>query len=586
MKGKAQAELSAVLDSVVDAVIIIDAKGVIQRLNKAAERLFGHDHDLAVGQNVSLLTPSPHKENHDTYIRNYIETGHAKVIGIGREAEGLRADGSRFPMELTVTEVEGQAERRFVGVVRDISARKARDERIGQLLFALENRNDELESVLDQMGVGVCALDDFHTVRFFSKFCQEVFSLPADTTQGRPWGAVCPLTGDARTILGARIAVPEPGKRIPVSFASQDGSIRHLQIDVRFDPRDNRSRLMLFYDVTEAARLRQELSGRKGLRKLLGGSPAMQRLYGQIERLAAYDTTVLVTGETGTGKELVARALHELSTRGKGPMVPVNTAGLTDTLIASQFFGHSKGAFTGAVADHKGIFEAAQGGTVLLDEIGDLPLSSQASLLRVLQEREILRVGESQPRQIDVRVIAATHRNLANEVAEGRFRQDLLYRLQVATIEVPALRNRREDIPLLASHFLEVASARHGKTPAPEFDRMALDMLMRHNWPGNVRELQNVVESALLHSDGKTIDTHDIWFAGPVSPAPAESPGFPHTISAPSALPSRPNLPSRKERLLRALEDANGSRSRAAEILGIGRTTLYRWALKYGVELP
>jgi transcriptional regulator with PAS, ATPase and Fis domain len=197
---------------------------------------------------------------------------------------------------------------------------------------------------------------------------------------------------------------------------------------------------------------------------LLGKSDIMQRVYQQIRDVARVDSTVLIEGETGTGKELVARAIHSSSDRKQKPFIAVNCAGLTDSLLSSQLFGHKRGAFTGAIEDHQGLFEAAHMGTLFLDEIGDIPLNVQNQLLRVLQEREIVRLGETRPRKIDVRVLAATHRKLNEEIAAGRFRSDLLYRIRVARIFIPPLRERREDIPLLAAAFLAQSTAASGKT--------------------------------------------------------------------------------------------------------------------------
>ena len=235
-------------------------------------------------------------------------------------------------------------------------------------------------------------------------------------------------------------------------------------MDVKDDPRDARGKIFFLYDVTEVHDLRRLLDERAQFHDLLGKSKAMQLVYQQIRDVARVDSTVLIEGETGTGKELVARAIHSSSHRKDKPFVAVNCAGLTESLLSSQLFGHKRGAFTGAIEDHQGLFEAANGGTLLLDEIGDIPMTVQNQLLRVLQEREIVRLGESRPRKIDVRVLAATHRSLSDEAAKGNFRSDLFYRIRVARISLPPLRDRREDIPLLAASFLAQFSAAEWKT--------------------------------------------------------------------------------------------------------------------------
>src|SRR5258706_16138163 len=230
---------------------------------------------------------------------------------------------------------------------------------------------------------------------------------------------------------------------------------------------------------------------------IVGESEALQAVLQQIELVADTDATVLITGESGTGKELVARAIHERSHRRKAPLVRVNCAAIPDSLFESELFGYVRGAFTGALNDRAGRFEAAQGGSLMLDEIGEVPLAMQPKLLRVLQEKEFERVGETRPRKIDVRIVAATNRDLAAEVAAGRFRADLFYRLNVFPIDNPPLRDRREDIPLLAEHFIQT-SARRLRRPAPRLSEVALRQLMTRDWPGNIRELENVIERAII----------------------------------------------------------------------------------------
>ena len=230
---------------------------------------------------------------------------------------------------------------------------------------------------------------------------------------------------------------------------------------------------------------------------IVGESEALQAVLQQIELVADTDATVLITGESGTGKELVARAIHEQSPRRKGPLVRVNCAAIPESLFESELFGYVRGAFTGALNDRAGRFEAAQGGTLLLDEIGEVPLAMQPKLLRVLQEKELERVGETRPRKIDVRIVAATNRDLAAEVMAGRFRGDLFYRLNVFPIENPPLRDRREDIPMLAEHFIQ-ACAHRLRRPPPRLTEAALSQLMTRDWPGNIRELENVIERAII----------------------------------------------------------------------------------------
>ncbi len=232
---------------------------------------------------------------------------------------------------------------------------------------------------------------------------------------------------------------PEQRAKIAVNLDRSDGRRVWLEVDVKDDPRDPRGKIFFLYDVTEVHDLRRLLDERAQFHDFLGKSKPMRQVYQQIREVARVDSTVLIEGETGTGKELVARAIHSSSYRKDKPFVAVNCAGLTESLLSSQLFGHKRGAFTGAIEDHQGMLEAANGGTLLLDEIGDIPMTVQNQLLRVLQEREINRLGESRPRKIDVRVLAATHRSLSDEATKGNFRSDLFYRIRVARITVPSL---------------------------------------------------------------------------------------------------------------------------------------------------
>ncbi|MBL8192280.1 MAG: sigma-54-dependent Fis family transcriptional regulator, partial [Blastocatellia bacterium] len=262
---------------------------------------------------------------------------------------------------------------------------------------------------------------------------------------------------------------------------------------------------------------------------------------------------------------------HNLSERKKKPFIAVNTAGLTESVLTSQLFGHKRGSFTGAVADQIGFFEAAEGGTLFLDEIGDIPLNMQATLLRVLQEKEIIRLGETKPRKIDVRIITATHQNLYKAVEAKTFRQDLFYRISVANINLPALQERQEDIPLLVAYFLEMAVST-SKTPAKKINSDAMELLIEYNWPGNVRELKNAIDFAVIHSTNEIIQIDDL----------------PPSLTKMEILLTEKNLTSyiqknkekanfsEKKRILEALAQANGNRAAAARILGIARSTLYR----------
>jgi DNA-binding NtrC family response regulator len=292
----------------------------------------------------------------------------------------------------------------------------------------------------------------------------------------------------------------------------------------------------------------------------------MQDAFEQIRSVADVKTTVLIRGETGTGKELAARAIHEESPRSDGPFVAVNCAALSPDLAGSQLFGHRKGAFTGASADQSGYFEAADGGTLFLDEIGDVPLDVQRQLLRVLEEEAVTRLGETAPRPVDVRIVAATHRSLDDEVDADRFRQDLLYRIRIARVSLPPLRERRSDIPLLVRTFLREIGARVGTNVTTVSDD-ALRRLLDYDWPGNVRELRNALEAALIRASGTTLRADDL---------PAEI-----QTTAPT---NTNNSSEDAERIRAALDQTDGNRTEAAKLLGISRATLYRRLDEYDIN--
>ncbi len=308
---------------------------------------------------------------------------------------------------------------------------------------------------------------------------------------------------------------------------------------------------------------------------IVGHSPVMQKLYNQIVRAAKSDASVLITGESGTGKEMVARALHEHSNRSKGPYVPVHCAALPEHLLESELFGYAKGAFSGALSARIGRFEAADGGTMLLDEIGEIPLATQVKLLRVLQEREIVRLGENHPRPVDVRVIAATHRNLVEMVRRGEFREDLYYRLCVLPMQVPALRERKEDISLIATRLLNNLADKYGRSQM-EIARETLAILERHNWPGNVRQLFNALEYALVNSDGREIL---LGHLPPDIQQAAQSIGAgAGVLSSPMRSYYRPAGPAQHEmaRIEQVLAETAGNKAEAARRLGMSRTSLWK----------
>ncbi len=323
----------------------------------------------------------------------------------------------------------------------------------------------------------------------------------------------------------------------------------------------------------ENENLREQLRERYGLPGLIAQSPAMQGVLDLVERVAPTDATLLVLGESGTGKEVIAKAVHHASPRAARPFVAVNCGAVPETLLESELFGFTRGAFTGAVASKLGLFEEAHGGTLLLDEIAEMPAALQVKLLRVLQSGEIRRLGATQATTIDVRVIAATNRDLAAMIADGSFREDLFYRLNVIEVRLPPLRERREDIPVLAEHFMARAAGKLSREV--RLSAEAVERLLRYPWPGNVRELENAVERAAILTRGETVTPDDL----PPHVAAAL------TLGPSPALPRQTTLAdAERSHILTTLERVGRNQSAAAEALGIGRTTLWRKLKEYGLD--
>lgn len=431
------------------------------------------------------------------------------------------------------------------------------------LLAELRRSHGDLLAILDQLQIVTAIVDAAGLLEFVSSSGDRLLSMRAQDAVGRPWDQVLPIVESDKPRVRARLAAPpDQRSRLTVSAVTHHGRHFALDVDVRVDPREPEKRILCLYDVTEVYDLRQVLQEKTRPHELLGSSRPMQDIFQILRDVAAVDATVLIEGETGTGKELAARAIHAASPRRDKPLIVVNAAGLSDSLINSQLFGHKKGAFTDATSDQEGFFEAAQGGTIFLDEIGDIPMNTQTRILRALEEKEVTRIGETKPRKVDVRILAATNKDLNDEVKRGNFRLDLLYRLRIGRVNLPPLRERRDDIPLLVSSFLKQASLAAGKH-IHEIDQEAMRVLRDYRWPGNVRELKNAIAFAVIHNKGPVVRARDLP---------------PELLEAPARFTSAraSDVDAEKERILQALASTHGNRGEAARLLGVGRATLYR----------
>ncbi|GAB4195462.1 MAG: sigma-54 dependent transcriptional regulator [Phycisphaeraceae bacterium] len=321
--------------------------------------------------------------------------------------------------------------------------------------------------------------------------------------------------------------------------------------------------------------LHQRLDEQYGFEGIIGNSPAMRSLIKTMRQVANSDIPVLVTGESGTGKELIAQAIHNNSNRAKKPFVPLNCAGLSDSILEDELFGHVKGAFTGAEKDRKGRFEFADGGTLFLDEVGDMPTNMQAKLLRVLQSGEVVRLGSNEPRHVNVRLVSATNHDLSQLVKEGRFREDLYFRIRGVELHLPALRERREDIPLLVRHYVAHYAEKLGR-PVPDIAEDVQNTLMQYDWPGNVRQLMNVIQNMVVIAEGDRIEPRHL---------PPEVRGGAGDQDVGISDTAGMSLDQIEKKAIRdALRMTAGNREQAAKMLGIGERTLYRKLKEYGLK--
>jgi DNA-binding NtrC family response regulator len=408
-----------------------------------------------------------------------------------------------------------------------------------------------------------------------------------------------PGLGGIDVLRAIRVAQPECQVILMTADATVDSAIEAVKagaVDYLSKPFDFARLRGLLTSVREGQRRRArlleadaEVARKFEFRGMIGRSPAMQELFDSIRRLAPHARTVLITGETGTGKELVAKALHEMGTRSRKRLVTLNCSAVVENLFESELFGHVRGAFTGATDNKVGLFEHADGGTIFLDEAGELPLQVQAKLLRAVELGDVQRVGSLQPRHVDVAVIAATNRDLRAEAAAGRFRSDLYFRLAIIEIFLPPLRERREDIPLLTATFIRGCATRL-KKPIAGITPAAERYLQQAPWLGNIRELRNVIERACIQCDGKLLGERDLQSAMPLPLAAGAAP--PETAAMASAPGDAPgpigqaNLLStaQREQIHRVLREAGGNKAAAARLLGVSRRSLYRWLARLDAD--
>ncbi len=429
----------------------------------------------------------------------------------------------------------------------------------------LANRQN-LERILDNVKDGIIAHDLNRRIFYFNRKAEEITGFRREDVIGKDCHEALggPFCGSRCSFCGNQPLFVDTAE-YPVNIVTREGEPRRLEMTATMMRDENERRfgvLATFRDVTDLFELRVKAKEMTGFSKIIGCDDKMVEVFRQIKDVSGYDYPVHISGETGTGKELVANAIHAESLRAGNAFVPINCGALPEGLIESELFGHMKGAFSGAIRDKKGRFELAHKGTIFLDEIAELPKLLQVKLLRFLQAGRFEKVGGEKTVAVNVRVVSATNKDLKKEVKKGTFREDLFYRLNVIPIHIPPIRERKSDIPLLVDHFLSKAPMVKGQRPV-RIDQEALNMLMDYAWPGNVRELQNAVQFAIVRCKGKVIRPDDL---------PLELKDV--VFEKPKRGPVR-KLDA--EMVKAALVKTGGNKSRAAKVLGVGRATLYRF---------
>ena len=438
--------------------------------------------------------------------------------------------------------------------------------------------HDNLNLVLDNLKLGIIAHTPERIITVFNKEAEKITGYLKEEVIGNDCHKVfqTPFCGGKCSFCDGTPEFSFGSKEYPLNIITKDGSTRQLEMTVSAIINHDKifkGVLASFRDVTESFNLSLKAENLSSFAGIIGKDKAMQDIFRQIRDVALYNYPVHVSGETGTGKERVAYAIHDISSYGTGAFVPVNCGAIPEGIVESELFGHVKGAFSGAIKERKGRFELANKGTLFLDEVAELPLKTQVKLLRFLQEGSFEKVGGEKKESVEVRIISASNKNLKEEVTAGRFREDLYYRLNVIPIHLPPLMQRKSDIPLLAAHFLKEAE-QESPNAVPQLARAALDIMLDYHWPGNVRELKNVIQFSVVRSRGSHILPSDL----PMEIIQGRDLTFRVKEKYPSpdtAILARGKLDI--ESVKAAIKQTGGNKSKAARVLGVGRATLYRF---------
>jgi PAS domain S-box-containing protein len=567
-----------------DAILVADKDGRILNTNLRMGQLFGYAHSELLGLSVEILIPERFRGGHASHRQAYNVQPSVRPMGVGLELYGLRKDGTEFPVDIMLSPVETAEGRVTVSVIRDISERKKTEE-------ALRHSEQQLRALFEFSPDAIVASDQEGRITQTNAQVESFFGYARGELLGQSVEILVPerfrRTHPAhRKDYSDRARIRQMGIGLELYGRRKDGS--EFPVDIMLGPvetPEGRMALSVIRDLTDKRKaeealqrserekqyLEEELNTESRFEDIIGESVGLKRVLKHVETVAATDVTVLILGETGTGKEVIARTIHQLSARNQRTLVKLNCAAIPAGLLESELFGHERGAFTGAVDRKIGRLELAHEGTLFLDEIGDLPLELQPKILRALQEREFERLGSSRTIPVNVRLVAATNRDLTKMVADKEFRSDLYYRLKVFPITLPPLRERREDIPLLVNYFVDKHSRRLDRK-IETIPSETMRVLTRWDWPGNIRELENFIERAVILTKG------------PILRASLSELKLPEeTISAQDSTLEA----TEREHILRMLRESKGKIAGpqgAAARLGLKRTTLNSKLKKLGIE--
>ena len=579
--------LSTILNSVSDAIIATDGQGLITFMNPAAEILTGWEFEEVSGKDVTDIL-NIYAGNAGNLIKKtfLIEALQKGSVTTGELSSALEVDrndcliaksGREIPIDYNITPIkDGQANPTGnVITFHEITKYKTKEEQLNQTISELRHQTRLMKTVFDSMSEGIVVLSLAGHVLFINPSIHQMFGT-------EPLEGLLSKWSEKRSVFYPDKETPYPLDQILSTHVFRGEAIRDEEIFVRNEEQREgihvrASAIPLFDENQEVVAcvcvirdmVRTELETTHSFDGIVGKSQIMQPMFALMQRAVESDITVLISGESGTGKELVARAIHYNSDRKVGPFITVNCAAIPETLIESELFGHERGAFTGATTKRIGKFERAHRGTIFFDEIGDMQLALQAKLLRVLQERQIQRVGSTTNIPVDIRVLTATNQDLEAAVEAGTFREDLFYRIAAFPIEVPPLRERREDIPLLADHFLKKYAEKVTKS-IKAISADALRLLMEYDFPGNVRELENTIERAVL------LETTELLQSSSLPPQILSRISSQPILSSPNATEIVPFEETERQILTHALKVMDNNVVKAAQALKIPRSTLYR----------